>query len=190
MSLINDALKRAQEAQRPNVPSGVASMRTIETRPRERPFFSRILVVVIFLLLAAAFAFIGLAMTGRLANKNLVAPQAAIARPAVAVVAAVAPSQPAAVAPPVVAAVPVAAVAVPPPARPPVVAVPTNTLLVLPDTLHVQGVAYDPVRPWAIVSGKMVYLGDTVKGVQVLAITRNSVTFGSQGKTNRLYVGQ
>ena len=58
MSLINDALKRAQEAQRPNVPSGVASMRTIETRPRERPFFSRILVVVIFLLLAAAFAFI------------------------------------------------------------------------------------------------------------------------------------
>ena len=103
MSLINDALKRAQEAQRPNTASSVASIRTIDAHPKDRPFISRMLVVVIFLFLAAAFAFIGLAMTGRLAKKGS-APQISAAHPAAAVAA---PGQPGPTTAPVVVAAPV-----------------------------------------------------------------------------------
>lgn len=194
MSLINDALKRAQEAQRPSTASSAASIRTIDTQHKERPFISRMLVVVIFLLLAAAFAFIGMAMTGRLARKNNAAPQVAAAHPVAAVAAH--PVAAVAAAPPVVAAAPIAPVQPAPvkPAPAPVAVVaaaaPAPPPFVFPDTLHVQGVAYDPAHPWAIVSSKMVYIGDTVKGVRVLAISRNSVTFGSHGQTNLLYVGQ
>ena len=192
MSLINDALKRAQEVQRPNAPSSVASMRTINTRPKERPFANRLLIVIIFLLLSAAFAFIGLAMTGRLAKKNVAVPPIAMAQPVAA----------AAASPPISAAAPAVAAAVaqsepkslPASASAPVIAAPVvappPTPLVLPDSLHVQGIAYDPVRPWAIVSGRTVYVGDLVKGVRVIGITKNTVTFGDNGQTNFLYVGQ
>jgi hypothetical protein len=193
MSLINDALKRAQEAQRPDTRSSVSSLRTIDTRPKARPFLSRLLVVVIFLLLAAAFVFIGLAMTGRLVKKNIAMPQ--ISAPAPPVAAAVTPARQVTAPMPVVTAAPVvpdqpAPVPAPVPVAVAVVAVPPPPPYVFPDTLHVQGVAYDPVRPWAIVSGKTVYVGEMVKGVRVLAISRNSVTFGSHGQTNLLYVGQ
>ncbi|MEI6193180.1 MAG: hypothetical protein WCS42_02500 [Verrucomicrobiota bacterium] len=187
MSLINDALKRAQESQRPNIPSSVSSIRTIDARPKPRPFISRMLVIVIFLLLSAAFAFIGLAMTGRLAKKTIAAPQVS---PKVALAAVSPPSQP--LPTPVAALVP--APVVPSPAAPAAMPKPAPavapTPLILPDTLHVQGVAYDPVRPWAIVSGRTVYVGDQVKGVRVIGITKDSVTFGSHGQTNLLYVGQ
>jgi len=196
MSLINDALKRAKESQQPHHPSSAASLRTIEARPAERPYVSRMLLIVILLLLGSAFAFIGMAMTGRLAKKNLVLPQVAAVRPIAAVFA---PSQPVKTAVPVVAVAPVAPV-VPVQTAPapvpvsvvvaPVVVAPALPPLVLPDTLHVQGVAYDPVRPWAIVSSRTVYVGDVVKGVRVMEITRNSVTFGSNGQTNRLFVGE
>jgi len=189
MSLINDALKRAKEAQRPNSSSSVSSIRTIDAWPKNRPFISRMLVVVIFLLLSAAFTFIGLAMTGRLAKNNMVASPVS---PAHSLVAVAPPSRPVSVAAPVIAPAPVvsshaapAPVSKPKPA--PVVAPPP---LVLPESLHVQGVAYDPVRPWAIVSSRTVYVGDMVKGVKVMEISRNAVTFGSHGQTNLLYVGQ
>lgn len=180
MSLINDALKRAQEAQRPNTPSSVASLRSIETRPKDRPFISWVLVVVIFLLLAATFAFIGLAMTGRMATKNVVAPvQPVPPTPAVLNVT------------PIVPVVPIAAMAIPvEPIPAPVVTSPALPALVLPGTLHVQGIAYDPVRPWAIVSGRTVYVGDLVKGVRVMEISRNFVIFGSHGQTNLLFIGE
>ena len=188
MSLINDALKRAKEAQRPNTPSGASSLRSIETHSNERPFFSRLLVVVILLLLVAAFDFLGLAMTGRLARKNIGAPQIPPAHPVAAVGSVAAPAQPMPAAAAVVNAVPV--MPAPPAPAPVVAAAPALPPLVLPDTLHVQGIAYDPVRAWAIVSGRTVYVGDLVKGVRVMAITRNTVTFGSHGQTNLLYVGQ
>jgi hypothetical protein len=195
MSLINDALKRAQEAQRQTTSSSLASFRSVEVRPEERPRAGRLLAIVVIILLSGAFAFIGLAMTGRLAKRNGTGPQVAP------------PSQPVAAATPVAAVVPVvpsqpalaastptpAPVPAPAPAPKPVVeatVVVPPPPLVLPDTLHVQGIAYDPVRPWAIISGRTVYVGEMVKGVRVMAITRNSVTFGSNGQTNLLYVGQ
>lgn len=194
MSLINDALKRAQEAQRPNTPSSVASLRSIETRPKDRPFISWVLVVVIFLLLAATFAFIGLAMTGRMATKNVVARQTITAPPVQSVVAPVQPVPPTPAVlnvTPIVPVVPIAAMAIPvEPIPAPVVTSPALPALVLPGTLHVQGIAYDPVRPWAIVSGRTVYVGDLVKGVRVMEISRNFVIFGSHGQTNLLFIGE
>ena len=207
MSLINDALKRAQESQRPVTASGMTPIPIAHTRPKERPFISRMVVVVIFLLLSAAFAFIGLAMTGRLTTKNNIAPQtprpspapavAAAARPvAASPIVATAPVAPVQSAPPPVVAAVAAAASIQPVPSAAVVApahlapAPPLLPLVLPDTLHVQGVGYDPVHPWAIVSGRTVYIGDQVKGVFVMAITRNSVTFGSHGQTNLLFVGQ
>jgi hypothetical protein len=187
MSLINDALKRAQEAQRPDRPSSVSSIRTIEAQPEKSPLTGRILVVIIFLLLAAAFAFFGLAMTGRLAKKKMADAQVSAPRPtttpAPAAPVTAQPVAPAAVvvAPAQLAPAKVATVPAPAPVLPP---------LVLPEDLHVQGLAYDPVRPWAIVSGKMVYVGDVVKGVRVMTITRDCVVFGNNGQTNLLYVGQ
>jgi hypothetical protein len=203
MSLINDALKRAQEAQRPNTASSVASIRTIDTRSKDPSLIRWLLVAVIFLLLSAAFAFVGLAMTGRLSKKGTVAPQAAAAAPAVATVAPVrhapvtapAPALVPVVAPAVEPAPAVASQPAPPPAAKPVpavappVVVPPPTPLVLPESLHLQGVAYDPVHPWAIVSGRTVHVGDLIKGVRVMQISPNSVTFGLNGQTNLLYVG-
>jgi hypothetical protein len=162
----------------------VASIRSIDTSPKERPFTSRLLVIVIFMLLSAAFAFIGLALTGRLAKNSAVTPQIAktpeVVTPATPVAATpVATSQPA----PASAPKPTSAAA-------PAVAAAPPTPLVLPESLHLQGVAYDPVRPWAIVSGKTVHVGDLIKGVHVVAISPNSVTFGSNGQTKMLYVGE
>ena len=189
MSLINDALKRAQEAQRPDRPSSVSSIRIIEAQPEKSPLTGRILVVIIFLLLAAAFAFFGLALTGRLAKKKMADAQVSAPRPA----ATPAPSAPV-TAQPVAPAAVVAAPVQPAPAKvatvPAPAPVPALPPLVLPEDLHVQGLAYDPVRPWAIVSGKMVYVGDVVKGVRVMTITRDCVVFGNNGQTNLLYVGQ
>jgi hypothetical protein len=190
MSLINDALKRAQEAQRPSTSSGAASIRSIDSGPQARPLTSRLLVVAVFLLLAAAFVFIGVAMIGHLVHKPTAAPPSTSIQQPVAM--ATASSQPVAAAP-VVAAIASHPAAAPVPSPAPVVAAPLvmpPPPLVLPDSLHVQGIAYDPVRPWAIVSGRTVYVGDLVKGVRVMAITQNTVTFGSNGLSNLLYVGQ
>jgi hypothetical protein len=228
MSLINDALKRAQEVQRPNNSPSVAALPSVETRPAKRSLFSRMLVVVIFLLLAATFAFVGLAMTGRLAKKNVAVgqitapahPVETVAAPVETVPAPVVTVAPVAPEPPVPAPEPTVAPAVAPapapepaptpalvalaptPAPTPATApapvpapaaatvAPPASPLVLPESLHVQGIAHSAVRPWAIVSGRTVYVGDTVRGVQVAEITADSVTFSSHGQTNFLFLGQ
>jgi hypothetical protein len=59
-----------------------------------------------------------------------------------------------------------------------------------PKPAKIQGIAYDPVRSWAIISGKTVYVGDVVDGMRVLAITRDAVTLAGNGQTNTFVVGQ
>lgn len=202
MSLINDALKRAQEAQRPT-PSANANanaIRTVETSSQPNRFTSRLLVIGIFVLLSAAFAFIGLVMTGRLAHQNTALPPLAAAAPTPP---ASAESQPSPAPKAMAAATVTAAKSLPAPAPTPtpapaaVVVAPvaagspqSSALLELPDSVHVQGIGYESSRSWAIVSGRTVYVGDLVKGVRVLQITRSTVTFGNNGQTNLLYVGQ
>ena len=62
MSLINDALKRAKEAQRKETPSGGSPLWPVETNKRTERDFGLVLPVVIFFLVVAAIIFIGLAM--------------------------------------------------------------------------------------------------------------------------------
>jgi hypothetical protein len=166
MSQINDALKRAKNAQQKNTPySGVTPMRPIEPRKEERDY-SWILPVVIIVVVAIAVFFIAMFLarhtvrnivaapenSGTQSVENVVAPSPRLPTPAVIGPGAIATSTPA----------------------------PTQ----------VQGIVYDPVHPWAIVSGKTVYVGDSVNGMRVTEIARNFLMLVGDGKTNRLYVGQ
>jgi hypothetical protein len=55
-----------------------------------------------------------------------------------------------------------------------------------PPPLKLLGVVYSPTRPSAVLSGKVVFLGDRVQGFRVTAISPDSVTLVGNGKTNRL----
>jgi hypothetical protein len=182
MSLINDALKRAKEAQRPPPQSGVPPMRPVEIKRKEQDFSVALPVLIIFLIVTAFF-FIGLAM----AKKHTVIhrEEKIVAAPAIAstheVVAAVAP-----VANPPLSGSP----AMNPPASPAEGISPAAIKVEAPKPIRIQGIAYDPVFSWAIVNGKTVYAGDFVDGMRVTAISRNSITLVGNGQTNTLGVGQ
>jgi hypothetical protein len=162
MSKINDALKRAKDAQRQNTPSGMTPMRPIEEKKEERDL-TWILPVVVILLIVVAVFFIALSLAKHTANSIVAAPDLSNTQQ---VEAPTVPSMPSA------------------PIGP--AAINTST----PAPTRIQGIAYDPVRPWAIISGKTVYVGDSVDGMRVLAIAKNSVTLTGHGETNKLYVGQ
>ena len=53
-----------------------------------------------------------------------------------------------------------------------------------------QGISFNPARPCALVSGKTVYVGDTVGGFSVTQITMESVTLVSTLATNVLSLSQ
>jgi hypothetical protein len=53
-----------------------------------------------------------------------------------------------------------------------------------------QAVVFDPKRPSAIISGKSVFRGDKVGDFRVVAITRESVTLVGGGQTNVLVLGE
>jgi hypothetical protein len=176
MSLINDALKRAQEAQQKNTPPVAMStpVRPTPVRPmkirRNRRNWGWILPVLITLLILTAFFFIGLAMAKRTVKTIVATPEISPTQQVETVVAAPVPSAP----------------APPPEVIGPAAAINTEA----PEPPRIQGIAYDPVHPWAIVSGKTVYVGDSVNGMRVAEIARNSITLVGNGQTNKLYVGQ
>jgi hypothetical protein len=177
MSLINDALKRAKEAQKKDAPF-VAAPTTVRPTPmrpmkvrRQRRDWGWILPVAIALLILTAFFFIGLAMAKRTVKTIVATPEISTTQQVETVAAAPVPN-----APPPEVIVPAAAINTAntePPAPP-----------------RIQGIAYDPVHPWAIVSGKTVYVGDLVNGMRVMAISRHSITLAGNGQTNRFIVGQ
>jgi hypothetical protein len=189
MSLINDALKRAQEAQRKDSPAYIVSpMRPNAPAPAPAPISRRkkrnlswILPVVIVLLVVVAVFFVAMAMAKRTV-KNIVAVPAVSAPQPVETVAAPAPNPPAPEPPPTVAATP---------APPPEVIGPAAIVTDVPKPVIIlQGVVNDPKHPWAIVNGKSVYLGDNVEGMRVTVISRSSITLTGNGQTNIVYVGQ
>jgi hypothetical protein len=193
MSLINDALKRAKESQRNDVPSsGVSPMRPVEMNAKEREFHF-VLPVTIFFLIAAALVLIGMALAGharKIPAEKLVAAPVVVPKPeAVAAVPSVTnapapaalPTNPPAVSTPVVASVSAASPAAA-----------TNSVVTSPPPkpLRLQGIAYDAVNPSAIIGGKAVYVGSFVDGMRVTAISPNSVTLAGNGRTKTLVVGE
>jgi hypothetical protein len=163
MSLINDALKRAKEAQRKNPPPGAPPLTPYNARENERDL-SWVLPVLIIFLIIVAFFFIVLAFAHHAVRKIVNAPDAAATQQVETVVA---PAPP-----------------------PPVIGPAALTNGNRPPATRVQGIFYDPVHPCAIISGRTVYLGDDVDGMRVTAIARNSITLVGKGQTNTLVVGQ
>ena len=170
MSLINDALKRAKNAQQKDAPpSGARPMLPVETHREERDF-NLFLPVLIILLVITAIFFISLSLADHTEKKIANAPMVH-ATQQVETVEAPMPDPNAVIGR--------AAVNTNTPAPPPPPPVP----------IQIQGIVYDPVRPWAIVNGKTVYIGDLVNGKRVTAIARSTITLVGNGETNTLGIG-
>jgi hypothetical protein len=163
MSKINDALKRAKEAQRENTPSGMTPMRPLEPKGAG-PDYRWILPALVILLIVVAVFFIALSVTSHTVKKIIAAPENSTTQPDESVEAPVPPV------PPVIGAAAI--------------------INDLPKPTRVQGIFYDPVHPWAIISGRTVYVGDSVDGMRVAAISRGAITLVGNGQTNTLLVGQ
>ena len=168
MSRINDALKRAQRAQRQNLSLPGANVpRRLPVQSGPGSAIGWILPGVIGFLIVAACLFIGMALITRTATKaanrpNLVAAQPATSAPAAAPVRAPTPA-PAAAPPPLASAQP------PPPPEP-----------------KLQGIVYAATGAWAIVDGQTVHAGDRLGDFRVKEISPRNVTLekadGSQKK--------
>ena len=184
MSLINDALKRARDAQRNDPPSGAQSLPPVESPARGG--IGWILAVAALLLLAAAGVFFGMALIGNKTPQTVTAKTPVISKP-----------PPAETAP---APAPPKVVAVPPPApktnAPPAPSSNTNPPPVAVAAKQwqwpkVQGVIFNATRPLAIVNGQAVNAGDRVGDVQVKQILKDSVVFQQpDGSQKTLGIGE
>lgn len=56
--------------------------------------------------------------------------------------------------------------------------------------LDLSGVIYDPVHPMAIVNGRFVGVGDSVSGVKILRIQRNSIAISFKGGERTIRLNQ
>jgi hypothetical protein len=163
MSQINDALKRAKDMQPKNTPSSVPPMQPVESPASQHGANWIWPVAIILLLLLFAGLFIAISAGSHVEKKIVAEPLPA---PAVQAAAAPAPA--------------------PAPAAPATEALKSTA----PKPARVQGIVYDPVHPYAIVSGKTVFVGDLVDGMRVTAISRDAITLAGNGQTSKLAVGQ
>jgi hypothetical protein len=190
MSLINDALKRAREAQHPSPPSGAQPLPPVEFSQRNGTGW--LLMSAAILLLIAACFLIGLALFDHKSPAVAVAtapaaPMTSKADPAPAPAPAPAPTmspEPApveVVVPPVTNAPPaVTVVSNPPPAS-----------VAMEQRLKIQGIIFNTGHPLAIVNGRTVSAGDRVGDFQVRQILRNRVIFlCADGTQKTLTIGE
>lgn len=216
MSLINDALKRAKQAQEQKSPSASPpQFRPVESAQR-RSGFPILLAAATVVLLVGSGVLIGLALQKRGATQTSAAVVQSTAQPA----------QPASATP---AAKPATTVAQqktgasPAPAnkaatqnsnvtqsKPPEGGTPNGQAQAVskpvatgqvqqaavqaappkPALPRLQGIFYRPDRPSAVLSGKVVLVGGSVGDFRVLAIQRNSVTIAGNGQTNVLTLAE
>ncbi len=164
MSRINDALKRAQRAQKTNQPppdTKVPRLLPVESRPGN--VIGWILPGVIGFLIVAACLFIGMALVTRTVTKTRREPRLTAAQP-------VNPAP-----------IPVPNAPLPPPSTSPPPTPPPP-----PPEPKLQGIVYTATQPWAIVDGKTVHVGDRFGEFRVKEISQHNVTLekadGSQEK--------
>jgi hypothetical protein len=175
MSLINDALKRAQESQ-PKNPS--PTLPPIPEPETESSGPNWMLIGLIILLIVNALIFINLAVSHKKAKaQNEVGD---INRAPVVETPASAPAQKIEAA-----VVPVSVM--------PMTNAETNLTAIVPagvSRLKVQGIVFTK-RPWAIVNGKTVSVGDRVRDLRVMQISQYTVTFeADDGAITKLNVGE
>ena len=212
MSLINDALKRAKEAQinapRPTI-SGLP-LRPAEPAPGHRRRIGLMLpaAALLAITLAALFGW-RLFLKGNPAHsQSHISPSPAsdlAGRPAEELVAKAAP------APTVADAQPQPASAPPTDAEPSAAASVSSTTASVPDSLppgttapsapesspapkpaplKLQGILFDPAHPAAMISGRTLFIGDKLGEWRVVAISQESATLVNAGQTNLLALPQ
>lgn len=173
MSLINDALKRAKQAQQlqqqQQSPPAAAPMALPPVASAHRPGPGAFFFALLSLLVIAALSFIGLAIAQ---HKPQILPAAAPRQFAQVVHPPVASNPPPAPA----ATTQLATVVLPPPPAP---------------ALKLQGILIGSDRPQAIVNGQSVGVGDTINGFRVTVIAKNNVSFiGPDGSQKTLTLGR
>jgi hypothetical protein len=163
MSRINDALKRAQRAQKQPAPppdTKMPRMLPVESRPGNA--IRWILPGVIGFLIVAACLFIGLALLTRTVTKPGNEPRLLAAQSATPATVPVPISAPI----PVTNAPPLQPTPPAPPAKPPPP----------PPEPKLQGIVYATTRPWAIVDGRAIHVGDRLGEFRVKEISPRNVT--------------
>lgn len=206
MSLINDALKRAKEAQ-PKTPPAVNTPHFKPIEPTSHNVQRGIGLMLPVVL--ALIALVGLLFVWQLRQKSsrathqadqptVAANPTAQSVPAVAVPSPKAPeASPTQLQKPTEAAVtapaapaPVAAAPKPPePVKPVASSTPPPTVTTTPPQpvpLRLQAIFYNPTRPSAIISGKTVGVGEIIGEFRVRAIAQETVTLASSTRTNIL----
>lgn len=190
MSLINDALKRAQETQEENPPtSPPLEFRPVEPGQKEKRR-TTLLVVGLTLVLIAILGLAGALIWFVSQSKSVPLPVAArVVDPPL--------PQPSQVA------VPAADLTNTPvmteshalgevlkpldePATNGLPVVAAIVEAVVPPALKLQGIFFNPQNPSAVVNGRSVYLGDRVSGFRVMGISPIAVTFVNGAETNVL----
>jgi hypothetical protein len=201
MSLINDALKRAREAQDQAAPPPPApALRPVEPSQTARHglgvMLPAALAVVALLVLLFVWQYsqrdtVRKAAGPRTSPAHQHTVQPPVTAPTVTSATAVAP----AAAPQAAAnAAGVAAPAQPAPA--PASNVESNAPVVAvqpppkPAPLRLQGIVFSPTSPSAMISGKTVYVGDKLGEMRVVAISQLSATLVGNGETNVLTFAQ
>jgi hypothetical protein len=193
MSLINDALKRAKEAQQqtPTAASG-PSLTPTEPAPAPNAGSSKMLFYILIACVVIGNLFLFIYASNRDGKKSEPAHVAARELPATTVVSTPSPAVLPAPAPVVATAPPVEAGPVvvvttatnAPVAEPAAVVAPPEPPK--PAPLKLQSIIMNPTRPSAMISGKFLFVGDRVQGFRVTAIDQETVTLVGNGQTNVL----
>jgi len=190
MSLINDALKRAQQAQQENPPTTPSlEFRPVEPGQKENRRTTMLVVGLALVLIAI------IGLTGALVwfvSQSKSAPLPVAARVADVPLAPLPQAAPVTAAP----TNPTTQVVSPPvadlierPEEPNTNGVPVVAAIVeavKPPALKLQGIFFSPSNPSAVVNGRTVYLGDHVNGFRLLAVSPVAVTFANATETNVL----
>jgi len=179
MSLVNDALRRAQDAQKKSPATAPApQFRPPESAAPQKSAMGMLVPVVIAAVAIGALILILQSRQKTEARQSMPEPKPAAppvavpeTKPAVQPVVATAPAP---AAPSSVAEKPILAPAVTAPAP----------------QFKLQAIFYAPGHSSAIISGKTVHAGDTFKGYRITAITQTSATLVSATQTNVMTLEQ
>lgn len=208
MSLINDALKRAREAQDQAAPPPPApALRPVEPSQAARHglgvMLPAALAVVALLVLLFVWQYsqrdsirkAGAPTTENTASVTSPAHQHAV-QPSVTPPAVTSAAAAPAAAVPQTATNPAGVAAAAQPASAPTVNTESNAPAVAvqtppkPAPLKLQGIVFNPTSPSAMISGKTVYVGDKLGEMRVVAINQISATLVGNGETNVLTFAQ
>jgi cytoskeletal protein RodZ len=189
MSLINDALKRAKQAQQdsPDAPQQVQFRPVEPGQQRVKKNYTSIWIVVVII----AGLIIGFVFRQLRRENNTTIPKEVKAReivPANPIAQETSPRAPAHAAA-ATASTP-KSVTQEPSAQQPAAAVPIYRTQEPMPTPKLQAVVFDPKRPSAIISGKSVFVGDKYGDLRIVAISQESVKLVGGGQTNVLVLGE